>query len=157
MSDHEHERLGEEHPRSDQIQLMMFIVLLGVWITDSFIIKLYTISQIPLIIRLSTSIAIAGVGVIFVQKSHKLVIEADEPKLVDWGVYSITRHPMYLGVMLFELGIVTTTLSTLSLIIWIVISIIYNQLAAYEENSLNDVLEDEYKQYQKRVKRWGII
>jgi protein-S-isoprenylcysteine O-methyltransferase Ste14 len=85
------------------------------------------------------------------------VIEADEPKLVDWGVYSITRHPMYLGVMLFELGIVTTTLSTLSLIIWIVISIIYNQLAAYEENSLNDVLEDEYKQYQKRVKRWGII
>jgi len=86
-----------------------------------------------------------------------LVIESDEPGLVDWGVYSITRHPMYLGSMLFELGIVTTTLSIPALLLWLVLFIAYNQFAVYEENSLVDILEDEYRDYMKKVKRWALF
>lgn len=114
-------------------------------------------THIPLLIRMLFSTIIFSIGVYLVQQSHRLVIEADEPKLVIWGVYTLTRHPMYLGSMLLELGLVITTLSMLSLLVWGVIFIIYNQFAAYEENSLLEVLGEEYKEYENTVKRWGLF
>jgi len=157
MSEHKHETLGEEHPRSDQLQIILLVILVAVWIIDSFVLKFYTQTQVPLLIRLGASILLAGAGVYLVQQSHKLVIEADEPRLVDWGVYSITRHPMYLGSMLFELAIAVTTLSLPALIVWAVIFFAYNQFAAYEEESLQANLGDEYRSYQRKVKRWAIF
>ena len=135
----------------------MLIILIVVWIIDSFLLKRYAIAEIHLLIRLGASLLLAGVGLYLVQQSHKLVIESKEPKLVDWGVYSITRHPMYLGIMLFELGIIVTTLSIPALLVWVIIFIIYNKFAAYEENSLLEVLGDEYRGYQDKVKRWVIF
>jgi protein-S-isoprenylcysteine O-methyltransferase Ste14 len=135
----------------------MLIILIVVWIIDSFLLKRYTITNIPLLIRLGASILLAGGGVYLVQQSHKQVIESKEQKLVEWGVYSITRHPMYLGIILFELGIIVTTLSIPALLVWVIIFIIYNKFAAYEEKSLIEVLGNEYNSYQKKVKRWGIF
>lgn len=157
MGEHEHKRLGEEHPRSDQVQIILLFVLIGVWIIDSFILNIYTMTFVPLPIRLSISVALLGLGTFLVLKSHRLVIDSDEPKLVDWGVYSVTRHPMYLGSMLFELGIVTTTLSIPALLLWLVLFVAYNQFAAYEENSLVYILENDYRNYMKKVKRWGLF
>ena len=157
MSNYEHELLGEEHPQSDRAQVIMLLILLVVWIIDSFLLKWYIITEVPLLIRLGASVVFAIVGVYLVQQSHKLVLESKEPKLVYWGVYSITRHPMYLGIMLSELGIIVTTLSILALLVWVIIFILYNQFAAYEENSLIEVLGDEYKSYQDKVKRWGVF
>ena len=157
MGHHEPEFIGEEHPDSDRVQLILLAVLVVVWLVDSFLLKWGTITQVPLFARLVTTIVFIGFGVYLVQKSHKLVIEAEEPGLVDWGVYSISRHPMYLGSMLFELGIVTSTLSIPALLVWVVIFIAYNRFAAFEEESLLEVLGDEYKQYQSKVRRWAIF
>ncbi len=149
--------MGEEHPRSDQLQIILLVILVAVWITDSFILKLYTQTQVPALIRYGACVILAGAGVYLVQQSHSLVIESDEPKLVDWGVYGISRHPMYLGSMLFELALVATTLSIPALIVWAVIFAAYNQFAAYEEDSLLENLGDEYRSYQRRVKRWAVF
>jgi len=157
MGVHEHKRLGEGHPRSDQVQIILLFVLIGVWIMDSFILNLYTMIFVPFYIRLPLSFVLIGVGIYLVLKSHRLVIDSDEIGLVDWGVYSVTRHPMYLGSMLFELGIVTTTLSIPALLLWLVLFVAYNQFAAYEENSLVYVLENDYRNYMKKVKRWGLF
>jgi protein-S-isoprenylcysteine O-methyltransferase Ste14 len=89
--------------------------------------------------------------------SHKLVIEATDPTLVDWGVYRVTRHPMYLGIMLFELGLVSSTLSIPALLLMIAIFAANNKFAEYEENSLIQELGDEYKAYLSKVKRWGLV
>ncbi len=89
--------------------------------------------------------------------SHKLVIEAAEPKLVDWGVYRVVRHPMYLGIMLFELGLVSSTISIPALMLMIAIFFANNKFAEYEENSLVQELGDDYKRYLTKVKRWGLV
>jgi hypothetical protein len=47
---------------------------------------------------------------------------------------------MYLGSMLFELGIAGTTMSVLALVFWLAIFFMYNRFAAYEENSLLSLL-----------------
>jgi protein-S-isoprenylcysteine O-methyltransferase Ste14 len=153
----DHELLGEEHPQSDRVQLVLLIVLLAVWIIDSFIIKRYTLNSVPLLVRLGVGVVTVGMGIYLVLQSHRLVIDADESRLVDWGVYSISRHPMYLGSLLLEFGVVFTSMSVAALVFWIVIFFIYNRLAAYEEDSLIDLIGDEYGDYQKKVKRWGLF
>jgi len=157
MNDHERELLGDEHPLSDRVQVVLLIVLLAMWLIDSFILQWYTLNSIPLLVRLGVGVVSVGMGIYLVQQSHRLVIDAEEPGLVDWGVYSVTRHPMYLGSMLLELGVVLTTMSVPALVFWIVIFFMYNRFAAYEENSLIDLLGDEYRDYQKRVRRWGLF
>jgi protein-S-isoprenylcysteine O-methyltransferase Ste14 len=157
MNDHEHELLGEEHPQSDRFQLVLLIFLLVVWIVDSFILQWYMLNTIPLLVRLGVGVVTVGMGIYLVQEPHRLVIDADEPRLIDWGVYSATRHPMYLGSILIELGIVFTTLSVPALLIWIVIFFMYDRFAAYEENSLIDSIGVEYRDYRKRVRRWGLF
>ena len=157
MGEHEHESLGEEHPQSDRSQIVMLIILIAAWALDSFLFQRFTLKSVPMLVRLGVSVVTAGMGIYLVLQSHKLVIYADEPGLVDWGVYSVSRHPMYLGSILFELGLVFTTMSMLAFGIWLVTFLVYNRFAAYEENSLINVLGDDYRNYQQKVRRWGLF
>ena len=156
-SPRENRLLGEEYPGSDQIQGALFILLVVTWGLDSFILKIYMVSQISVAPRLIACIVLAASGAFLMYSSHKLVIEAAEPKLVDWGVYRVTRHPMYLGIMLFELGLASLTLSIPALLLMMAIFVANNKFAEYEESSLIQELGDEYKTYLSKVKRWGLV
>ena len=68
-------------------------------------------------------------GAYLVDASHKLVIDVDEPVLVDWDVYSQVRHPMYFGILLVYLGFTISTISIASLLLLI---IIFTVCARYE-------------------------
>jgi protein-S-isoprenylcysteine O-methyltransferase Ste14 len=153
----ENRLLGEEYPGSDIIQGALFLSLAVIWGLDSFIFKRYLVSQVSVVPRLIACIMLAALGAFLMYSSHKLVIEAAEPKLVDWGVYRVARHPMYLGIMLFELGLVSSTLSIPALLLMIAIFVANNKFAEYEENSLIQELGDEYEKYLSRVKRWGLV
>lgn len=153
----ENRLLGEEHPGSDQIQGALFLLLVAVWGLDSFVFKRYTLTWVSFVPRLMACIVLAASGAYLMYSSHKLVIEAAEPKLVDWGVYRVARHPMYLGIMLFELGLVSSTLSIPALLLLAVIFVANNKFAEYEEDSLVRELGDEYKRYLTKVKRWGLV
>ncbi len=61
----EHKWLGDEHPKSDQAQIILLVVLIGVWIIDSFVFKIYSLTYVPLFIRLSFSIVLIGLGALF--------------------------------------------------------------------------------------------
>ncbi len=149
--------LGEEYPGSDQIQGILFVLLAAVWGVDSFVLRRYTLTQVSAVPRLVACIVLAASGAFLMYSSHKLVIEAAEPKLVDWGVYRVARHPMYLGIMLSELGLVSSTLSIPALLLLAVIFVANNKFAEYEENSLVQEQGDEYKRYLTKVKRWGLV
>ena len=157
VSPRENRLLGEEYPGSDQIQGALFLLLVVVWGLDSFILKRYMVSQVSLAHRLIACIMLAASGAFLMYSSHKLVIEAAEPTLVDWGVYRVARHPMYLGIMLFELGLVSSTLSLPAFLLMIAIFVANNKFAEYEENSLIQELGDDYKTYLTKVKRWGLV
>jgi protein-S-isoprenylcysteine O-methyltransferase Ste14 len=153
--------LGSEHPLCDRIQLIILVLFLVVWGIDSLILIFFRYSTVlvnvisfPLL--LLPSFASLGFGLYLVAKSHKAVFgEAPvQPKLLDSGVYSWVRHPMYLGILLFCLAFFFASPSLLSIGILVVFFIFYNKMAAYEEKSLTQILGEEYIAYQKRVPKW---
>ena len=153
--------LGSEYPHCDQIQLIMIIMFFVVWGIDSlsfFIFRYSTVlvGLISLPVLLLPAILSLGFGLHLIAKSHKAVFGeiADQPRLIDSGVYSWVRHPMYLGILMSCLGFFFVSPSFLSLGVWLVFFILYNKMASYEEKDLIRILGEEYIDYQKRVPKW---
>lgn len=75
--------------------------------------------------------------------------------LVTTGLYRFTRNPMYLGMVLFLAG---AGLKLGSLGCWIpvplFIAIIQVQFIRNEELFLTGIYGDEYRAYQRKVRRW---
>lgn len=151
-------KFGEEYPHSDQIQVALLLLFLAVWALDSFLLRASTqpAEFVPLVLRLPIAGALLYLGLLFVKRSHDLVIdeEYDEPTLVDTGIYSRVRHPMYLGVLLLYLGLSLSTLSMISLGLWLGIFSAYDRMAAYEEQDLTRIFDEDYADYKRRVPRW---
>ena len=151
-------QFGEEYPHSDQIQVALLLLFLAVWALDSFLLRASTqpADFVPLALRLPIAGALICLGLLFVKRSHDLVIDEtyDEPTLVDTGVYSSVRHPMYLGILLLYLGLSTSTLSIISFCLWLGIFAMYDRMAAYEEQDLIRIFNGEYIDYKRRVPRW---
>jgi protein-S-isoprenylcysteine O-methyltransferase Ste14 len=153
--------LGSEHPYCDQIQLMMIILFFVVWSIDSLSLYIFRYSTVlvdllSLPVLLLPAVLSLGFGLYLTAKSHKAVFGeiTDQLSLIDSGVYSWTRHPMYLGTLLFCLGFFFVIPSLLSLGVWIAFFIFYDKMATYEEEDLTRILGDEYIDYQKRVRKW---
>jgi len=153
--------LGSEHPLCDRIQLIMLVLFLVVWGIDSLSFFIFSYSTVlvnvisfpALLLPLFASL---GFGLYLVAKSHKAVFgEAHvQPKLLDSGVYSWVRHPMYLGILLFCLAFFFAIPSLLSIGVWLIFFILYDKMTVYEEESLKQILGEEYIAYQKRVPKW---
>ncbi len=149
--------LGAEHPYCDSLQLVMVTLFFVVWGLDSFVFNYSTLlaGLIPLALRLFLALLSSSFGVYLSAKSLKLVFgEEAEPKLIEAGVYSWVRHPMYLGTMMFCLGFFLASLSLLSLGTWIAFFFFYDRMTTYEEKDLIRILGEEYTAYQKRVPKW---
>jgi protein-S-isoprenylcysteine O-methyltransferase Ste14 len=153
--------LGSEHPLCDRIQLLMLILFFVLWGLDSLIFFIFGYSTV---IFQALTFPLLFIGTIFfwglsfylVSKSHKAVLDQVQhpPKLVETGVYSWIRHPMYLGILLFCLGTIFISVSLVSFAIWISFFIFYDRMSTYEEKSLIKMLGEVYVAYQKRVSKW---
>ena len=153
--------LGSEFPHCDQIQLIMIILFFVVWGGDSlsfFFLRYSTVlvGLLSLPVLLIPAILSLGFGLYLIAKSHNAVFSEtpDQPRLIDSGVYSWVRHPMYLGVLLFCLGFFFISLSLLSFGVWLAFFILYDKMVTYEEKDLVRVLGEEYVAYQERVAKW---
>ena len=150
--------IAEEHPEGDKYQLIMLGVFLVIWITDSFLVHVTLVENlVPWYLRIATGVLIVVFGAYLVNESHKMVIDSGEPKFIDWGVYSLARHPMYLGIMLFYLGLIVSTLSIASLLILVGIFLVYDMIAEYEETQIIAEIGEKYLQYRGKVHRWLIF
>lgn len=151
-------RFGEEYPHSGQIPVALLILFLAVWALDSFLLRASTqpAEFVPLALRLPIAGALIYLGLLFMKRSRDLITneEYDEPTLVDTGVYSLVRHPMYLGILLLYLGLASSTLSMISLGLWLGIFAVYDWMADYEEQILIRVFDGDYIDYKRRVPRW---
>jgi protein-S-isoprenylcysteine O-methyltransferase Ste14 len=153
--------LGSEFPHCDQIQLIMIILFFVVWGGDSlsfftFRHSTVLVGLISLPILLLPAILSLGFGLYLVAKSHKAVFgeATDQPTLIDSGVYSWVRHPMYLGILLSCLGFFFISPSLLSFGVWLAFFILYDKMATYEEKDLIRIFGEEYIAHQKRVAKW---
>jgi len=153
--------LGSEHPLCDKVQLVMLIIFFAVWGIDTLSYLVFGVSTVlvgltsfPLML-LPAALSL-GFGIYLALKSHEAVFgeRADHLRLIDSGVYSWVRHPMYLGILLFCLGFLLAVTSLLSLGILIVFFVFYDRMATYEEGGLVRILGEEYTAYQRRVPKW---
>lgn len=147
--------LGSEHPYCDLTQNLMLILFFVVWGLDAFILDYskVLVDFAPFFFRLSLAVLSLGFGGCLAMKAHNVVF-SNQPELLDSGVYSWVRHPMYLGTLLVCLGFLLAIPSILALMIWLAFFLIYDKMASYEENDLRRILGKEYITYQKRVPKW---
>ncbi|MDO8055868.1 MAG: isoprenylcysteine carboxylmethyltransferase family protein [Candidatus Hermodarchaeota archaeon] len=174
--EHKHLRSAGEARLSHAIQIGLFVFFIIVWILDSFIFPLFGIFNlaylwtIPLyvasaigmwgfgfvlayLISIVPGILIIVLALYLMSRSH-IVFKVQEPKVVDYGLYSRVRHPMYLGSILMYVGFWVTTLSLFSLIPLVAAILGYNYLASQEETFLIEKFGDHYIQYKNRVPKW---
>ncbi len=147
--------LTGEHTFGDAGQIIFFIIFIAVWVLDSFVFKysIFLKEYIPLLIHLPISILILALSVILSRAGIKTVFGKvrEKPQVISTGVFSIVRHPIYLGSILLYLGLVIFTLSILSFLIWILIFIFYYLISRYEEKLLVERFGRVYEDYKKKV------
>ena len=147
--------LAGEYKYGDAGQLVLAAIFIIVWVLDSFIFKFTTslnkyfdwyIRVIPGVIILIGSgfLARAGLKAVF----GKI---RETPRVITKGVFSVVRHPVYLGSILTYLGLIVMTLSLVSIIIWIIAIFFYYYISRHEEKLLLAKFGDEYENYMKRV------
>jgi len=92
------------------------------------------------------SLIIVGLGLktMFGEKRNKLMI-------VRTSVFSLVRHPVYLGSILLYLGFIILSMSLIAFAIWIIIILFYYYISRFEENLLINKLGGEYLKYMQDV------
>lgn len=75
-------------------------------------------------------------------------------RIVTVGPYRYVRNPMYLGHLIFMLGLAITFWSLPAVILFTFHLFWFNRRAIEDEAHLQQIFGDEYKAYKARVKRW---
>jgi len=97
-------------------------------------------------------------GVYLIRESHSAVFgQTGKPEFIDSGVYSLVRHPMYLGGLMVLFGFLVLNFSLIAFAIWAIYSVLCNWMASYEEKDLLRVLGKEYADYRSRVPKWLLL
>ena len=114
-----------------------------------------------LAVMLGNLLALLGIAVIYIiylqMKRAKTNIEPWKPttKILDTGLYAVSRNPIYLGMILIYLGITFLANSLWFLpFLPIVLAIIHYGVILREEKYLEEKFGDDYLDYKKRVRRW---
>ena len=81
-------------------------------------------------------------------------IDNPPTRIVTQGPYRLTRNPMYLGHVIFMLGLAVTFRSWLALAILVPRAIWFHRRVVADEARLAARFGPEYESYQARVKRW---
>jgi len=146
-----------EHPFGDSGQLVLLILFLIIWVVDSFLLKISTFlsDDISLYIRLIILVLILVTAVYLIRSGHSVVNHGQRPSgVVSTGAFRYVRHPLYLGSIMFYLGLSLATASLFSLVLVVLIFIFYNHIASYEDKLVEDRFHEEYRNYKKKTGKW---
>ena len=78
---------------------------------------------------------------------------APKNRLVTKGLYRVTRNPVYVGMLLMQIGIVVACTSWLYLLLTVVLLILLNAILPAEERYCLETYGDAYRKY-IRTPRW---
>jgi len=75
--------------------------------------------------------------------------------LVTEGVFRVSRHPMYLGMVLILLGAAVLLGSVTPFAVVAVLAVVFDRVfIAPEERMLEEAFAERFREYRKRVRRW---
>jgi len=81
-------------------------------------------------------------------------MEVPPQRIIAAGPYRYTRNPMYLGHLIFLIGLAVTFWSWVALIIFVLRAIWFHFRVLHDEERLEKIFGAEYTDYRGRVKRW---
>ena len=146
-----------EHPLGDAVQLILFVVFLGVWIADSFFLhrSIFLARYVPFGVRF-VLLLLALIAAMMLFRSAGAVLHHGrrQDNVIETGSFRYVRHPLYLGVLFVYLGMVIATASLASLAAFAGIFVFYNYIASYEERLMEAWFGEAYKGYKARTGRW---
>ena len=151
----DHPHLTGEHRLGDTGQLILLLIFIVIYITDTFIYQYSTFldPKVPNYIQVPLAILIWAAGATLAYRGMRMVFGSKNrsPGVISSGVFSIVRHPIYLGAILFYLGMVVISLSIASAALFVIIVAFYISIARYEEKILTREFGDAYIQYRQRT------
>jgi protein-S-isoprenylcysteine O-methyltransferase Ste14 len=83
--------------------------------------------------------------------------DSEKHKLQTTGVYSISRHPFYIGFLLILISSVLFVPNIINIILLVFSWILHHFIMIREEGFLTLKYGDEYKEYSKKVNRYITI
>ena len=112
-----------EHKIGDAGQAIFAILFGLVYIADSFVFGFSTWLNevVPNIIRVSAGTIVLILSVFFSLAGMRKVFNEvrEKPEVIRRGVFSIVRHPVYLGEILLYMGLLFFSLSIASAVVWV--------------------------------------
>jgi len=150
--------LSLEHPYGDIGQMIAFIIFVSIWITDSFILRFSTMLEnyIPLYARMILMALLFVFAGYLIRSAHQMIFNKvrTSSQVISNGVFSRVRHPMYLGIILFYIGLLGATLSLLSLGFLVIIFLFYYYITSFEEKQLAKIFGKDYMEYKEKTPKW---
>jgi protein-S-isoprenylcysteine O-methyltransferase Ste14 len=146
-----------EHPAGDAGQVVAVVVFLLVWGLDSYILHKSTFlaAHVPFFARVLVSFAVIMAAVGLVRAGHAVIDHEQGPtRVASSGAFGYVRHPLYLGCVLFYVGLSLLTLSLAAVAVLVAIFVFYDILASYEERFLEEKFGDDYGSYKARTGKW---
>ena len=156
MNEKHNHLIGKEMPYSHAIQFISPVVFLIVWALDSFVFKWSTglSDLIPWPIRVGAGIIILVLSIALMRAAEKVLFKGDKMEVITDGILAHVRHPLYLGGLLIYVGFIVFTFSIISIGVFLLVFLAYNQLATYEEKDLIKIFREQYKEYKNKVPKW---
>jgi protein-S-isoprenylcysteine O-methyltransferase Ste14 len=94
---------------------------------------------------------VVGIAIYSLSLYQLLAHARKERALLTRGLYSVTRHPQYLGLFLWTMGFAVSGWRLINYLMWLTLCYAYLFLAEYEEMELEKTFGKAYVQYKSRV------
>jgi len=150
--------LAGEHPIGDPLQLAAAIIFAAAVALDYLFFKSYLWVDlgIPFVVQLPIGLAIIGFGGWLALRGIQIVFREyrPEPIMITEGMFSVVRHPIYLGAMLVYVGFIVLTFSLIGIGVFFLVIILYHWLAKHEEELMIGIFGEKYNDYVKNVPMW---
>jgi protein-S-isoprenylcysteine O-methyltransferase Ste14 len=147
--------LTGEHTAGDAGQIILACLFAATWIADTFFFKVTTFLNlyVPLYIRIPFGIVLLGIAGTLARKGLTIVFGEEREKhgVIRKGVFNVVRHPIYLGEILFYLGLLFLSMSLTAAMVWILAIGFLHYISCYEEKLLLSRFGEEYKRYMREV------
>jgi protein-S-isoprenylcysteine O-methyltransferase Ste14 len=126
-----------------------YTYLLPFWYLEQTIVKQagWSLLFISLVVVLVAQTQMADSWRIGIDKKHKT-------KLVTSGLFSISRNPVFLGIMMANIGLFLVIPNAFTFLIIGMSTLSINTQIRLEEEFLKKEYEKEYQVYSKKVRRW---
>lgn len=150
--------LAGEHLLGDTYQLIAFFLFVAAHIADFLLLGFHQrfweqaffgmrLLGGTLLFLLGLWLSLYGIRIVFGEYSETPIFRKE-------GMFSVVRHPIYLGAILVYLAVLLVTLSVPGGIVWIGTIGLYQWLAKHEEGLMIKVFGIDYLDYQRQVPMW---